>query len=223
MPAPQPTSIFHFTPVGNLERLGRANALLSKTRLARAALQHENASYAQIQQRRALKAVPVPPGGVLHDYVPFYFAPRSPMLLTINSGNVPGVDLRQEDFAYLVSTAQRISARQPFAFTNMHAVLDLAEFFDDLANLDRVCWDLIMEVPHISGGYCRFWQNRNDPLRYVRRMEARQAEFLAYDSVNLADITQIVVMTEAAKTKAEQGLAASGWDVSVSVVRDWYY
>ena len=59
MPAPQPTSIFHFTPVGNLERLGRANALLSKARLARAALQHENASYAQIQQRRALKAVPV--------------------------------------------------------------------------------------------------------------------------------------------------------------------
>jgi len=145
------------------------------------------------------------------------------MLLTINSGNVPGVDLRQEDFAYLVSTAQAISARQQFAFTNMHAVLDLADFFDDLANLDRVSWDLILETPHIQGGYCKFWQNRNDPLRYVRRMEARQAEFLAYDSVNLADITQIVVMTEAAKTKAERGLAASGWEVPVSIVRDWYY
>jgi len=42
-----------------------------------------------VQGHRAVKAVPVPPGGTLHDYVPFYFAPRSPMLRTLEGGNVP--------------------------------------------------------------------------------------------------------------------------------------
>ena len=36
--------------------------------------------------QRANHPVPLPPGGFLNDYVPFYFAPRSPMMYAIHMG-----------------------------------------------------------------------------------------------------------------------------------------
>src|SRR5437879_3349079 len=36
--------------------------------------------------RRTTRVVPVPPGGTLSDYVPFYFTPYSPMLYNIKTG-----------------------------------------------------------------------------------------------------------------------------------------
>lgn len=42
-----------------------------------------------IKEGRRRRTVPIGPGGVVADYVPFYFAPRSPMLFTIDKGSVP--------------------------------------------------------------------------------------------------------------------------------------
>ena len=36
--------------------------------------------------KRNARAVPIAPGGTLSNYVPFYFTPRSPMLLNIKTG-----------------------------------------------------------------------------------------------------------------------------------------
>ncbi len=63
-------------------------------------------AHQNIQDRRAYTQVPCGPRGWLHDYVPFYFGVRSPMLFTISRGNVEGYDRDQEDVIYLVSTAQ---------------------------------------------------------------------------------------------------------------------
>jgi hypothetical protein len=58
---------------------------------------HRTATYAvdigdtSIKSRRARIEVRCRPGGKVCDYVPFYFAPRSPMLFSIQCGNVPGV------------------------------------------------------------------------------------------------------------------------------------
>ncbi len=38
--------------------------------------------------KRAHRMVPVPPGGTLSDYVPFYFTPWLPMLMNITTGRV---------------------------------------------------------------------------------------------------------------------------------------
>src|SRR5207302_9261358 len=35
---------------------------------------------------RARRSVPVAPGGLLSDYIPFYFTPHSPMLYNIKTG-----------------------------------------------------------------------------------------------------------------------------------------
>jgi hypothetical protein len=47
---------------------------------------YHNIAYQGAQGKRATKLVARPPMGVIHDYVPFYFAPRSPMLFTIDKG-----------------------------------------------------------------------------------------------------------------------------------------
>ena len=39
----------------------------------------------ELIDKRARHPVPVPPGGVLNDYVPFYFTPFSPMLRNIST------------------------------------------------------------------------------------------------------------------------------------------
>ena len=56
--------------------------------LRRQRINYVDIAYQGIQDRRATTRVPCGAEGVLHDYVPFYFAPRSPMLYTIHKGNV---------------------------------------------------------------------------------------------------------------------------------------
>src|SRR5215203_696208 len=96
--------LFHITAMPNLESIVRSGGLLPKARLSHGGLRHADIAYQNIQGRRAMKVVPKGPGGVIHDYIPFYFAPRSPMLRTINSGNVPGCDYRQDDIVHLRTT-----------------------------------------------------------------------------------------------------------------------
>lgn len=98
---------------------------------------YTNIAYGDIQARRATKQIGCGPGGTLHDYVPFYFAPRSPMLYTISQGNVPGCDEGQEPIVHLVSTAQAVEASgRPFAFTNGHAIVFPSREFDQLSDLN---------------------------------------------------------------------------------------
>jgi hypothetical protein len=48
----------------------------------------------ELIQKRTHRVVPIPPGGVLSDYIPFYFTPHSPMLLNIKTGH-NGITQRQ--------------------------------------------------------------------------------------------------------------------------------
>ena len=79
MPAPKPTRLFHITAIANLPAILASGALLSKNGGAAAGINYQNIAHSGAQGARAIRAVPEPLGGVVHDYVPFYFAPRSPM------------------------------------------------------------------------------------------------------------------------------------------------
>ncbi|WP_322516447.1 DUF4433 domain-containing protein [Rhodopseudomonas palustris] len=223
MQPPVPTPIFHITAIDNLVSVAAQGALLAKHQAAARGLIAANIAYDHIQGRRAVRNVPIAPGGTLHDYVPFYFAPRSPMLYTINQGNVPGCDYRQDDIVHLASTAQIVGdGGHRFVFSDIHAALDYARFFDDLASLAKIDWRIFFEAP-LREGYCQYWQNRQSPLHHVRRLEIRQAEFLVHQQLPVAAVSEIGVRTDQAAERVRQALAGSGWNPTVRVVPGWYF
>ena len=104
---PQPTPVFHITHWENLPSILRAGGLLAKNVLLRGGVNCRDIAYPSIQDRRSRTIVPCDPGGTLHDYVPFFFTARSPMLFTIRRGNVTGCSEGQRPIIHLASTAQR--------------------------------------------------------------------------------------------------------------------
>ncbi|UJH73330.1 MULTISPECIES: type II toxin-antitoxin system toxin DNA ADP-ribosyl transferase DarT [Burkholderia] len=223
MAIPNPVRIFHITAIANFAQVCATAHLWPKNVLARAGMSYSNIAYQRIQRMRAEKVVTKGPGGLLHDYVPFYFAPRSPMLSTINQGNVDGCQWRQADIIHLESTVPNVvGAQLRYVFYDRNASLAIARPYDDLGDIDKVSWDLITEEPCMDG-YCKYWFNRNDPARYVDRMERRQAEFLVHERFPLALVTRIGVANEQARTVVANIIAGAGLAIPTTVQPNWYF
>lgn len=205
------TAIYHITALENLTGIiadGGLRAINSLTR------PHVSAAYGHIQGRRAAKQIPIPPFGVLHDYVPFYFCPRSPMLYAIHN---PSAEMTfkggQRQMLHFVSSAESIAqVKIAFAFSDRHAVLGYAKFSNDLADLTGLAW------PYINANT---WTNtQQDP----GRRERKQAEFLVYRFMPWRFITKIGVINQTMLEAVQNILSASpAPHPIVTVQRDWYY
>jgi len=224
VPAPTPARLFHITAIANLPAILAAGKFLSKNGGAAAGISYQNIAYAGAQGARAVRAVPQPPGGVVHDYVPFYFAPRSPMLLAINSGRVPGCDWRQADIVHFETTVQNVVALGlPFVFYDRNATLDYSAAYTDLSLMDRVvAWDLITESPQLDG-FCRYWHTVNANPRYADRMERRQAEFLVKDHTPVGCMTRLGVANEEKRREVRELVEQAGVALPVEVMTAWYF
>lgn len=207
-----PTRIYHITHINNLPSILRSSGLIANSRLRRERINYLDIAHESIQDRRARTRVPCSAGGVLHDYVPFYFAPRSPMLFTIHKGNVEGYNQGQETVIHLVSTAEAIEATVlAFAFTDGHAIMSYTQFSDDLENLDMVDWE-IMEA--------RYWNDTEDDNDRKRR---RQAEFLVHQFCPWTLITEIGVINTTIQEQVQRILQNVNYQPPVRVYPNWYY
>ncbi|MDH4417127.1 MAG: DUF4433 domain-containing protein [Acidovorax sp.] len=224
MSMPQPVRLFHITAMGNLPALCRAGALLSKTQGAAAAVAYQNIAHAGAQGARAAKRVALPPGGSVHDYVPFYFAPRSPMLSAIHNGQVVGCDLRQQDIVHLETTVDRVIAGgTPFVFYDRNATLAYSKAYNDVAQLAQaIAWDLLTEPPALDG-FCKYFHNQHQNERYVQRRELRMAEFLVHRRVPLAAFTRVGVCNALQAQAVQAILDAAGVPLRAEVKTDWYF
>lgn len=225
---PNKIFVFHFTAFRNLKSILKSGALKSKIALKREKIIPINIACNNIQDKRARTMVGHH-GRTLHDYVPFYFAPRSPMLYSVVGKNVPEAEeTNQDNFIYFVTDISNL-LNTDFRFTDYQAVSAYANFYKNQEDLDKVCWDLIHERPHLPPacppfpGYCQYFHNRDTEERYVKRKEARQAEFLVFESVALNKITLIVVKNEKMKYDVENMLHEFGINIKVEVRRDWYF
>lgn len=209
---PSPTYIYHITHVDNLPSIVGLGELRAGAARQRSGFRYINIAHQNIQDRRSHTNVPCGPGGTLHDYVPFYFAPRSPMLYTISRGNVAGYNQGQEPIIYLVSTAQAVrDARLQFVFTDGHAIMAYSEFHDDLANLNRVDWVLMQS---------RYWF---DTAEQPDRKRRRQAEFLVHRSLPWRLITEIGVLNARVQSRVEALLSGVEHKPVARVRTSWYY
>ncbi|WP_391558937.1 DUF4433 domain-containing protein [Robertmurraya sp.] len=209
---PIPTPIYHMTSGRNLRSILNNKGLLSNSAVKRLGIGYTNIAYSNVQQRRLNTDVKQPPWGNLHDYVPFYFAPRSPMLYTIHRGNVEGYEEGQEYIIYLKTTVQMIEDHGlDFVFTDGHAILDISDFFKNTEDLKHVDWDIMQE---------KYWGETDDDKDRPRR---RQAEFLVHDFVPWTLIQEIGVINIRFKTAVERVLHDYEDITPVSIQRNWYY
>lgn len=206
------TQICHFTHYENLSSIMQHKGLLMVKSVHGGSVTHKDIAYSDVQDKRAATPVPVPPGGVLHDYVPFYFAPRSPMLYTIHRGNVHQYNEGQRPLVYLVSTAQHVmKAARPFVFTDGHGIIKITNFFNQESDLHHVDWDLMRE---------RQWADTNaDPDRKRRR----QAEFLVHQFFPWTFIVGIGTYNSTIKEKVEYLISGQTYKPLVKIKRAWYF
>jgi hypothetical protein len=206
---PGPTWIYHITDIANLARIEQCGAMACMKTLRAEAIDFASSAFESVQGHRATKVVPAGPGGCLHDYVPFYFAPRSPMLYTINRGNVPRCPHGQRDIVYSVTTAERVrDGGLGFVFTDGHGIMAVTRFYDDLDSLDQVDWPIMA---------ARYWQDTNEDGDRRRR---RQAEFLVHRSLPLNLLIGIGVRTH---SQIEIVKAAMPSCTDVQLKPGWYY
>jgi hypothetical protein len=167
-----------------------------------------------IQQHRSRRQVTCGPGGVIHDFVSFYFGYLSPMMFQLHTGRVAGYDEGQEPLIYLVSTAQAIrdnGAR--FVFSDGHGIAAYSTWFDDLAQLGNVDWNMV---------YQRYWA---DNINDMDRQRRKQAEFLVHRFCDWSLIATIAVIDAKMQKRVERIIAQfpDQFRRPVAIRRDWYY
>jgi hypothetical protein len=163
--------------------------------------------------KRTRRPVPLPPGGTLSDYVPFYFTPKSPMLLNIKTGYKGIMRRANEDVVILVSSCHKMrEAGVAMLFTDRHAYVALAAWTADPADLATLIdWNIL----------CRHDFVRGDA--YPDKMERYQAEALAYRHVPPRAFWGIGCCSVRVKSAIEEEVRAAGLTASVVVRPEWYF
>jgi hypothetical protein len=153
---PNPIRLFHITAIDNLADICQSGVLLCKSESVAQGVQYQNIAHSGAQGARASRPVPDPPGGTIHDFVPFYFAPRSPMLSAIENGQVRGCDYRQVDILHFETNVSNVLLhRQQIVFYDLNATLQWSTAHVDVGEIPTsVAWDLITEQPRLDG-YCK--------------------------------------------------------------------
>lgn len=169
-------------------------------------------AYPHIKERRAQTSVPMTPYGTLDEYVPFYFAPRSPMLY-VNWKEKNPSEYGEVCIVHLVSDCEAVAeARLKFTFTDGHATMQpLTSFYGRLGDLDKIDWS-VMES--------RMW---TDTPSQPDRRRKRQAEFLVHQSFPWALVHEIGVINQNVEQVVEAMVASAAHRPSVVVRREWYY
>ncbi|MBP1466926.1 DUF4433 domain-containing protein [Candidatus Chloroploca sp. M-50] len=173
---------YHFTVIDNLSTILRHGLLATNEKLHRR-MPHTAIADQNIQKRRARTNVSCPPGGKVHDYVPFYFCTRSPMLWRVLENKWA----EQRDIIYIVVHITIIE--QVFCvFTDASANTNSPpNFYNKPGDLMKIDWDAVDTWR---------WASKYDRPGCVPVRQAKQAELLVHKSVSSELFAKIVVRSE---------------------------
>jgi hypothetical protein len=157
--------------------------------------------------KRNTKTVPIGNGGLLNDYVPFYFTPFSPMMYNIHTGYNGISKVHNEDVVILVASLNDLKKKAvDFVFTDMHAYMMYANFYSDLEHLDKIDWDILQK--------CDFKREK---------MERYQAEALIYQHLPIQQLRAIICYSETVKSEIESYLKQHNLVMRVDVAQYMYF
>jgi hypothetical protein len=208
--------LHHFTHIDNLPSICRTGHL-SCDAAARKGLMELEVGAADIKERRRQRVVPISPGGHVGDYVPFYYAPRSPMLFRIACDHRDSIPGRYADgdrpLAYLVTTVGAVvDAGLDWIATDGNAVTATTEFTSDLPSLETlVDWPLMRAE--------RWNSTDEDPDRQRRRL----AEFLVHQRVPLSLISWVAAYDDQYKDRIKRAMTGHPLADRIIVRPGWYY
>jgi hypothetical protein len=208
---PQLARIFRIVHISNVPSIldqGRLHCQNSND----VAPNYVNIGNASLIDKRTRRYVPIPPGGPLSDYVPFYFTPFSIMMYNIKTG-YGGISRRDNtEVVMFVTSIHRLDELGvPFVFTNQHAYAVDTEFYNDLQHLDRIDWPLLQRRD--------FKTDDNDPGKQLRY----QAEALVHRYVPLKAILGIVCVNAVVRGNLESLLEQRHIELAVRSMPTWYF
>jgi hypothetical protein len=160
---------------------------------------------------RKNKVIPVSPGGILKDYVAFYFGTRSPMLYAIWKGFQ--VERKpQEEIIYLVSTLDLLEENDlRYVFTDGHAFAEITQFYNDRNDLNQLDWTTIAALR---------WENNSQDNDRKRR---KQAECLVYKSVPISAIKAIGVYNQSSHDYIATVFKENNYSIPIHIKPNFYY
>ncbi|GEN28052.1 hypothetical protein HVA01_16980 [Halovibrio variabilis] len=166
----------------------------------------------ELINRRAHRDVPRAPGGVLNDYVPFYFTPFSPMMYNIHTGRGGVKTVANADIVILVSSLHKVAELGlPFVFTDRHAYPVTANYFNDLDNLSAIDWPLLQQR--------NFQRDPDDP----EKIERYQAEALIHKYVPIQALLGAICYTPKVQLELQQQAAELGGALDIHCRPSWYF
>ena len=184
----------------------------------------------------------MPCGGVVNDYVPFYFSPITAMAYTIYMGNVElklatgeaiGTASMDDRIFFVCNVHQFYDCEQTFYFSDLacNSMAPPPSYECDLNALEsHIEWSLFDEAPIVGNiqeisysGVCRYFNNRDVPKSHQNRSRQRMAEFLVKDQFSLGMVDCIVVKSEQIKVEVDVMLNATHWNIPVVVKPGCYF
>lgn len=143
--APNNPPIYHITHLSNLAGIVRAGVLWSDAQRHARGFAHKNVGLLHIKQRRLQRSIKIAgiDHGKLGEYVPFNFCNRSVMLYVLSRGH-EDYSGGQDEILHLVSSVDSaIATGRRWAFTDRHADLAYARYFNNKADLKEVDWPVM--------------------------------------------------------------------------------
>ena len=214
MSIPEPVRLYRLVHIDNLPTLLERQTLHAPHSAPADGLEYHTIHDVSIQAHRHLRTIPCGKGGAIHDYLPFYLGPLSPMLYKLSKGGLDGYSDGQEPLIYLIAWADEVvKAGLNYVFSDGHGIARFTQWYDDIAQLDQLDWFLILSHE---------WA---DTLEDNDRKRRKQAEFLVHREFPWSMIKGIAVINDdmAGRVNAILDRFPDRHKPPVRVVRQWYY
>lgn len=201
-------------------------------------------SYSEIINRRNTSIYELPHGGVVNDYVPFYFSPLTSFTYAISKGKVNVIDpsgnnlgiSNENDRIFFVGdpiTISNYNLKYCFSDIALNSLSPPPTLSDDINHLeDLVNWKVFDEHPISASieqigykGVCQYFHNCSNPEWKMNRSMYRMAEFLIQNEVPLNLLKCIVVKTEEMQTQLQNimNLYDLDYHLPIYVVQGCYW
>lgn len=200
-------------------------------------------SYQEIVNRRGTDEFPMPCGGVVNDYVPFYFSPLSSFTFAIHreervplvspTGENLGIAKDEERIFFVCRIEDFRTSDLTYCFSNysLNSQVPMPILESDLDKLEsHVHWDVFDEIPYAARipeieyhGVCTWCHNVAAPPYRQLRKQKRMAEFLVRDAVPIDFTVCIIAKSDTMRDKLQIMMDASNWDIPIFTKPGCYF